>query len=127
MRTSSIPFGVRLILVSLLLLMGATLACGDDFGGTWVMNANGWKFTLKTQQKDDVVIGTMTGINNDQSSKIEGKVNGNKITFTRTGDGDGQTYEGYLLNDDPTKRGNEQAIAGIAKARDVSFGWYAMR
>jgi hypothetical protein len=116
-----------LVLVSLLLLAGTTLARGDDFSGAWVMNANGWKFTLKIQQKDDVVTGTMTGINNDESSKIEGKVNGNKITFTRTGDGDGQTYEGYLLNDDPTKKGNEQAVAGIAKTGEVSFGWYAMR
>jgi hypothetical protein len=89
------------------------------------MNANGWKFTLKIEQKDDTVTGTMTGINNDQSSKIEGKVNGNKITFTRVGEG--QEYEGHLLNDDPTKKGNELAVAGIAKSGDVSFGWFRTR
>ena len=77
------------------------------------MNTNGWKFTLKIEQNDDTVTGTMTGINNDQTSKIEGKVNGNKITFARVGEG--QEYEGYLLNDDPTKKGNNHAVAGIAK------------
>ncbi len=127
MHTSSFRFGVRLVLVSLFLLAGTALARGDDFSGAWVMNANGWKFTLKIEQKDDLMTGTMTGINNDETSKIEGKVKGNKITFTRTGDGDGQTYEGYLLNDDPTKKGNDQAVAGIAKAGEVRFGWYAMR
>jgi hypothetical protein len=67
----------------------------------------------------------MTGINNDQSSKIEGKVSDNKITFTRVGEG--QEYDGYLLNDDPTKQANNQAVAGIAKAGDVTFGWFATR
>jgi hypothetical protein len=89
------------------------------------MNGNGWKFTLKVEQKDDTVTGTMTGINNDQSSKIEGKVSGNKITFTRVGGG--QEHEGYLLNDDPTKKTNNQAVAGIVKEGDKSFGWYATR
>jgi|ERR1043165_8152366 hypothetical protein len=94
MQTSSIPFGVRLVLTSLVLLAGTTLVRGDDFSGAWVMNANGWKFTLKIEQKDDVVTGTMTGINSDQSSKIEGKVNGNKITFTRTGMGTDRRSKG---------------------------------
>ena len=116
---------VRFVLVSVFLLAGTASARADDFSGAWVMNANGWKFTLKIEQKDDTVTGTMTGINNDQSSKIEGKVNGNKITFTRVGEG--QEYEGYLLNDDPTKKGNDQAVAGIAKTGEVSFGWYATR
>jgi len=106
-------------------MAGPAAARADDFGGAWVLNANGWKFTLKIEQKDDTVTGTMTGINNDQSSKIEGKVSGNKITFTRVDEG--QEYEGYLLNDDPTKKGNDQAVAGIAKAGDASFGWYATR
>jgi hypothetical protein len=111
--------------VCLAVLAGAGTVRADDFGGTWVMNANGWKFTLKIEQKCDAVTGTMTGINNDQTSKIEGKVSGNKITFTRVGEG--QEYEGYLLNDDPTKKANEQAVAGIAKSGDTSFGWYATR
>jgi hypothetical protein len=104
---------------------GATSTRADNFSGAWVMNANGWMFTLKIEQKDDTLTGTMTGINNDQTSKIEGKVRSNKITFTRVGEG--QEYEGYLLNDDPTKKANEHAVAGIAKAGDVSFGWYATR
>jgi hypothetical protein len=108
-----------------ILLAGAASIRADDFSGAWVMNANGWKFTLKIEQKDGTVTGTMTGINNDQTSKIEGKVNGNNITFTRVGEG--QEYEGYLLNNDPTQKGNNQAVAGIAKAGHVSFGWYATR
>ena len=125
MQRSLIPSCVRFVLVPVLLLAGVASARADDFSGAWVMNANGWKFTLKIEQKDDTVTGTMTGINNDQSSKIEGKINGNKITFTRVGEG--QDYEGYLLNDDPTKKGNDQAVAGIAKSGDVSFGWFATR
>jgi len=107
------------------LLAGAASIRADDFRGAWVMNANGWKFTLKIEQQDDVVTGTMTGINNDQTSTIAGKVDGNAITFTRVGEG--QEYEGYLLNDDPTKKGINQAVAGIAKAGHVRFGWYATR
>src|SRR5262245_42710704 len=110
MQRSVIPSCVRLALVCAALLAGAASTRADDFSGAWVMNANGWKFTLKIEQKDDTVTGTMTGINNDQTSKIEGKVSGNKITFTRVGEG--QEYEGYLLNDDPTKKGNDQAVAG---------------
>lgn len=96
-----------------------------DFSGTWVMNANGWKFTLKIEQNADTVTGAMTGINNDQTSAIEGKVSGNKIAFTRVGEG--QEYEGYLLNDDPAQRAKNQAVAGTAKAGEVRFGWYATR
>jgi hypothetical protein len=107
------------------LLAGAAFGRADDFSGAWVMNANGWKFTLKIEQQGDTVTGTMTGINNDQTSMIAGKVSGNKITFTRVGEG--QEYEGYLLNDDPTRKGINQAVAGIAKAGHVSFGWYATR
>jgi len=125
MRRSAIPYCVRFALGYAVLLAGAASTRADDFSGTWVMNANGWKFTLKIEQKDDTVTGTMTGINNDQTSKIEGKVDGNKITFTRVGEG--QDYEGYLLNDDPTKKAIDQAVAGIAKTGDVSFGWYATR
>jgi len=118
------PF-VRFAVVSVVLLAGAAAARAEDFGGAWVMNANGWKFTLKIEQTDDTITGTMTGINNDQTSKIEGKVSGNKITFTRVGEG--QEYEGYLLNDDPTKKAADQAVAGVAKSGDTTFGWYATR
>ena len=118
----------RLVVVLLVLLCGLVSARADeDFSGTWVMNANGWKFKLKIEQKDDTITGTMTGINNEQSSKIEGKVSANKITFTRTGDGEGQTYEGYLLNDDPSGKSKDQAVAGTAKSGEVGFGWYATR
>ena len=125
MQMSAIASCVRVALVGAVLLAGAAAARAEDFSGTWVMNANGWKFTLKIEQDSDKITGTMTGINNDQTSKIEGKVDGNKITFTRVGEG--QEYEGYLLNDDPTKKATDQAVAGIAKAGDVSFGWYATR
>jgi hypothetical protein len=125
MERRAIPSRVRFALVGAVVLAGAACARAEDFSGSWVMNANGWKFTLKIEQKDDEVTGTMTGINNDQTSKIEGKVSGTKITFTRVGEG--QEYEGYLLNDDPTKKGNDQAVAGVAKAGEVTFGWYATR
>jgi hypothetical protein len=125
MQQRSIPFGVRFALGAMVLVAGVASARAEDMSGAWVMNANGWKFTLKIEQNDDTITGTMTGINNDQTSKIEGKVSGNKITFTRVGEG--QEYEGYLLNDDPTKKATDQAMAGIAKSGDASFGWYATR
>ena len=126
MGTSAVAACARLSAAFVLLLAGAGAARADDFSGAWVLNANGWKFTLKIEQKDDAITGTMTGINNDQVSKIEGKVSGNKITFTRVGEG--QEYEGYLLNDDPTKKANEQAVAGVGKKTDdTRFGWYAKR
>src|SRR4051812_30329715 len=120
-----IPCSVRFVVVCLAVLACTRAARAEDFGGAWVMNANGWKFTLKIEQMDDTITGTMTGINNDQTSKIEGKVSGNKITFTRVGEG--QEYEGYLLNDDPTKKAADQAVAGVAKSGDTTFGWYATR
>ena len=125
MLTTMFPCLVQCVMICVSLLAGAAKPAADDFSGTWVMNANGWKFTLKIEQKDDAVTGTMTGINNDQTSKIEGKVDGNKITFTRV-DG-GQEYEGYLLNDDPTGKANNQDVAGTAKTGGVTFGWYAKR
>ncbi len=125
MPRSAIASRVRLGLVCAALLAGAAAARAEDFSGAWVMNANGWKFTLKIEQKEGTVTGTMTGINNDQTSKIEGKVDGNKITFSRVGEG--QEYEGYLLNDDPTKKASDQAVAGTAQGGDVKFGWYATR
>jgi hypothetical protein len=125
MRTSSARFCLRFVVACVVLLVGAAAVRADDFSGTWVMNANGWKFTLKIEQKDDTITGTMTGINNEQTSKIEGKIEGNKITFTRVCEG--QEYEGYLLNDDPTKQANNQAVAGTAKTGGVTFGWYANR
>ena len=71
--------GIRFLSVMAALLLGGALARADDFDGSWIMNANGWKFTLKLEQKGDVVTGTMTGINNDQKSTIEGKIVGNEI------------------------------------------------
>ena len=56
------------------MLLAGTLARAGDFDGTWIMNANGWTFTLKLEQNDDAIKGTMTGINNDQTSTVEGKV-----------------------------------------------------
>jgi hypothetical protein len=57
---------VRFLLgIAFLLLAASTLRAGD-FDGIWIMNANGWTFTLKLEEKDGYVTGTMTGINNDQ-------------------------------------------------------------
>jgi hypothetical protein len=92
------------------------------------MNANGWTFVLKIEQDGDSFTGTMTGINNDQKSKVEGKIKGKKITFTRD-DGD-QKYEGYLFVEDPSDKGAVKlAMAGFAVNGDDGdrFGWYATR
>jgi hypothetical protein len=118
--------GMRVILLGdPTLLLPPSTPPADDFRGAWMLNANGWTFTLKIEQKDDTVTGTLAGINNNQSGKIAGKVNGNRIIFSRVGTG--QEYEGYLLNDDPMKKANNQAVAGIGKVGGVSFGWYATR
>jgi hypothetical protein len=109
--------------IAILLLAGSTAHAGD-FDGTWIMNSNGWTFTLKLEQKDDTITGTMTGINNDQKSTLEGKINGNEITFTRD---KGQEYRGYLLVDDPTGKTNKLTVAGIFKSGDGQAGWYAKR
>jgi hypothetical protein len=70
------------------------------------------------------VTGTMTGINNDQKSTIEGKIAGNKLTFTRD---NAQEYHGYLFVDDPTDKANKQVVAGTFKSGDNHAGWYAKR
>jgi hypothetical protein len=115
---------VRFLLgIAFLLLAASTLRAGD-FDGIWIMNANGWTFTLKLEEKDGNVTGTMTGINNDQKSTVEGKITGNKITFTRDQD---QEYHGYLFVDDPTGKANKQAVAGGFKSGDNHAGWYAKR
>jgi hypothetical protein len=124
MNKSAAAIGMRLLIGIALVLMGSALARADDFDGNWVMNANGWKFTLKLEQKGDSISGTMTGINNEQKSTVEGKVNGIEITFTRD---NGQEYRGYLLADDPTGKANKLAIAGVFKAGDGQYGWYAER
>ena len=112
-----------LLSVVLLLFVGRPAHAGD-FDGTWIINANGWTFTLKIEEKDDTITGTMTGINNDQTSKIEGKIKGNEITFTRDNN---QEYRGFLLTDDPTSKTNKLTIAGTFKAGETEAGWYAKR
>ena len=103
MRGSSIPFGVRFVLVALFLLAGTAFAHADDVSGSWVINSDGWKFVLKIEQKDNTIKGTITGINNDDKSTIEGKITSREITFTRSG-GD-QVYKSYLLGADPATKG----------------------
>src|SRR5437763_652483 len=123
MSKKAIGIGGRLLLgVALLLAVGTARA--GDFDGAWIMNANGWTFTLKLEQKDDAITGTMTGINNDQKSTLEGKIKGNEITFTRD---NGQEYRGYLFVDDPTGKTNKLTMAGIFKGGDDHAGWYAKR
>jgi hypothetical protein len=124
MEKSTAGINVRfLIVIIVVMLVGGTGRAGD-FDGTWIMNANGWSFTLKLEQKDDTVTETMTGINNDQKSTIEGKVNGNEITFSRD---NFQEYRGYLLVDDPTGKTNKLTIAGTFKSGNDNSGWYAKR
>jgi hypothetical protein len=115
--------GRFLIGIAVLLLAGEIAQAGD-FDGTWIMNANGWTFTLKLEQKDNAVTGTLTGINNDSKGTVEGKINGNEITITRD---NMQEYRGYLLVDDPTGKTNKLTVAGIFKSGDVQAGWYAKR
>jgi hypothetical protein len=104
-----------------------------DFNGSWNMHADGWIFNLNIQQRDNKITGTMTGINNTQTSTITGNVTGPKIEFTRIGDAAGQQYEGYLFNGwftppPPSDTDNNRAVAGIATESDtITFGWYATR
>jgi hypothetical protein len=115
---------VRCLLVAAFLLLAGGLARADDFDGTWIMNANGWTFTLTLKQNGDAVTGTMKGINNDQTSTLEGKIRANEITFKRDND---QEYRGYLFVDDPTGKTNKLTMAGVFKSGDDHAGWYARR
>ena len=124
MKKRCVHTSVRLLVVLAILLLGHNMVRADDFSGAWVMNSNGWKYTLKLEQKDDTVTGTRTGINNDQKDNFKGKINGNEITFTLDG---GEEFRGYMLDEGPAKTGKNQAVAGIFKAGDRSYGWYATR
>jgi hypothetical protein len=128
MSRTSVPTCAGFLVAAVLLLTTGPCARADgDFEGKWTMNANGWTFVLKIEQDGDKITGTMTGINNDQKSKIEGKVEGKKITFTRD---DFQKYRGFLFVDDPTGKDNtKKAMAGVAvnDGNDDNFGWYATR
>jgi hypothetical protein len=115
---------LRSVLGIVVLLLASSTTRAGDFDGAWIMNANGWTFTLKIEEKDGNITGTMTGINNEQTSKIEGKITGNEITFKRDGD---QEYRGFLLVDDPTGKTNKLTIAGILKAGVTEAGWTAKR
>jgi hypothetical protein len=115
---------VRSLIAAACLLLASTTVRAGDFDGAWIMNANGWTFTLKIEEKDGAITGTMTGINNEQKSTIEGKVKGTEITFKRDND---QEYRGYLLSDDPTGKTNKLTIAGIFKSGEEQAGWYAKR
>src|SRR2546423_140980 len=115
MKPMAFRIGSPILLgAGVLLLCGAPAPAGD-FDGKWIMNANGWKFILQLEQKGNTITGTMTGINNEQKSTVEGKINGNEITFTRD---DGQEYRGFLLADDPTGKTNKLTMAGIFKGGD---------
>jgi hypothetical protein len=103
---------------------GMELGWAGDFVGTWIMNANGWTFTLKLEETAGAVTGTMQGINNNQTSTVKGKIRGKGITFRRD---HFQEYVGYLLVDDPTGKTNEPTIAGIFKSGGDQAGWYAKR
>jgi hypothetical protein len=103
---------------------GMELGWAGDFAGTWIMNANGWTFTLKLEVTDGAVTGTMQGINNNQTSAVKGQIKGKGITFRRD---HFQEYFGYLLVDDPTGKTNELTIAGIFKSGGDQAGWYAKR
>jgi hypothetical protein len=100
------------------------LLWAGDFHGTWIMNAYGCTFTLNLEQNDDAVTGTMTGINNDQTIKLEGKIKGNEIVFKCD---NGQEYRGYLFLGDPTGKTNKLTVAGTIKFGDYQAGWYAKR
>jgi hypothetical protein len=127
MCKASVRTCAGLLLAAAVLLVGSQCARADegDLDGKWTMNANGWKFALKIEQDGDNFTGTMTGINNDDKSKIEGKIKGKKITFTRD---NGQKYEGFLFVEDPTgKDVTKKAMAGVAVNDEDHFGWYATR
>jgi hypothetical protein len=113
--------------VVLLLAAGPCAHADGDLEGKWTMNANGWTFVLKIKQDGNSFTGTMHGINNDDRSKIEGKIEGKKITFTRD---NSQKYRGFLFVEDPTGKDNtKNAMAGVAvnEGDEDHFGWYATR
>jgi hypothetical protein len=115
------------LLVAATLLTGCLHARADEgnLDGKWTMNANGWTFVLKIKQDGDSFTGTMHGLNNDNKSKIEGKIEGKKTTFTRD---IGQKYRGFLFVEDPTgKDATQKAMAGVAVNDDDHLGWYATR
>jgi hypothetical protein len=114
-----------LLLAAATLLVGSAGARAGDFDGKWTMNANGWTFILKIEQKDDRITGTMRGLNNDGKSKIEGKIRGHEITFIR--EGSGQEYRGYLFIDPPPGKDSKNAMAGTARGGKARWGWYATR
>jgi hypothetical protein len=126
MTKTTVRTAVGLLLgVTLLLLASSPAPAEGDFDGKWTMNANGWTFVLRIQQNGDTITGTMRGINNDERNKIEGKIDGNKITFTRD---NGQEYRGFLFTDDPSGKGAAKlAMAGTARSGEDHFGWYATR
>jgi len=124
MNRQTVRIATWIVLAAAFLLLASPLARAGDFEGAWIMNANGWTFTLKLEEKDGAVTGTMTGINNDQRNTVEGKINGKEITFKRD---NGQEYVGYLLVDDPTGKTNKLVMAGTFKAGEDQCGWYAKR
>jgi hypothetical protein len=128
MRKTMFRTSALILLGSAMLLTGGALARADDYDGKWTMNANGWTFILKLEQNGDRITGFMTGVNNKSKTAVEGRINGNEITFDRVfDDGGRQSYRGHLFYDDPTGRANKTAMAGTFKSGDDHAGWYATR
>ena len=127
-KTKVLGVAGLLLGAALFLWVGTEARADDDFDGKWTMNANGWTFVLKIKQDGDSFTGVMHGLNHESKSTVEGKIDGNKITFTREG---GQKYRGYLFTEDPSDKGvTKQAMAGVANNGDDEkghFGWYATR
>ena len=89
-----------LCLVLLSLEVGEVRAASKDLQGTWLVNANGWTFTMRLSARGRGIAGTWDALNNSNPrTLINGTVAGNRIRFTRS-EHSGvkiQTYEGKLI------------------------------
>ena len=89
-----------LCLVLLSLEVGEVRAASKDLQGTWLVNANGWTFTMRLSARGRGIAGTWDALNNSNPrTLINGTVAGNRIRFTRSAHNGVkvQSYEGKLI------------------------------
>ena len=125
----------RLLVISLALL--ASLAAGaeedkkpvlPDVSGTWLVNANGEKFTLTLKQKDGLLEGRMVPLGKKAADgmPVKGSIDDQWLVRFRR-HGANQNYMGYLFRE--CKRTDKRHIAGFfgteLECGDHRHAWYA--
>jgi hypothetical protein len=104
-------------------------ALAADVNGTWKwsveFNGNTVETTLKLKQDGDKLTGTITGRQGSESPIDDGKVSGDKVTFSVTREFNGnkmvRSYEGTVSGDTitgqskATRDGQEQTREWVAK------------